>query len=191
MNIDLASIGLTQEEVQERVIAKICSGLLTEQCIDNESGDTFDGDSSLARALNKAVREQVDNTINNLAAKHVLPNVAQYIENLTLQATNQWGEKSGKSMTFIEYLVQRAELYMSEQVSYDGKGKAESRDNYSWKGTQTRLAHMIHQHLHYSIETAMKSAMASANAAVANGIAETAKVKLAEIAKNLKVQVSP
>lgn len=188
MKIDLEAIGLTQEEVQQRVIERICSNLLTGESYD-EDGTPFADDSELAKKLTAAVRKQVDDTINLLATKHVLPNVAQYIESLTMQATNQWGEKTGKKTTFIEYLAQRAEAYMQEQVDYNGKSKAESRDGYSWKGTQTRITALVNEHLHYSIKTAMEYALKDANSKIAGGIMEAVKIKLNEVAALLRVEV--
>jgi hypothetical protein len=48
---------------------------------------------------------------------------------------------------------------------------------------------MIDKHLHFSIESAMKSAVSNANSAIVGGLEETVKIKLAEIAKSLKVTV--
>ncbi len=78
---------------------------------------------------------------------------------------------------------------MTEKVDSSGKTKEES-GSYSFSGTQTRVAHMIHRHLHFNIETAMKEALATANGSIVKGLEETVKLKLAEIAKALKVTVA-
>ncbi len=91
-------------------------------------------------------------------------------------------------MTFIEYLIARAKSYMLEKVDYNGKSKDEN-SGFSWNGTQTRITHLIHKHLHYSIETAMKEALNVAVGSFANGIHETARLKLNEIAGQLRVDV--
>jgi hypothetical protein len=110
------------------------------------------------------------------------------IDNLVLQKTNSWGEKVGKSVTFVEYLIEQAHGYMTEKVDSSGKTKEES-GGYSFSGTQTRVAHMIHRHLHFNIETAMKEALATANGSIIKGLEETVKLKLAEILAVLKVTV--
>ena len=190
MSIDIASLGFTKEELQERVIERICEQLLTGMEYDPDSGDEFQVASTFRRAIDARVKEQINATINAIAEREVLPNVASYIENLTLQETNTWGEKKGEPVTFTQYLVGRAQSYMQEEVSRDGKSKAES-DSYSWSGTkQTRITYLIHQHLHYSIQTAMKDALQVATGEIAKGIHETARHKLNEIAASLKVQVS-
>lgn len=187
--ITLESLGFTQEQLQDRVVETLCDRVLQTVGYGGEDGDDeYVADSEFSRTIEKRVKQHIDATINALAEKHVLPNVSSYIENLTLQATNQWGEKAGKSVTFIEYLTQRAEAYMMEKVDLQGKDK-QSAGGYSWNGTQTRVTHLVHQHLHYSIENAMKQAMAQANSQIVKGIEETVKTKLGEISQKLKVEV--
>ena len=176
------------EELQERVIDRICEQLLTSIDYDPDTGGEYQVASTFRRGIDNRVKAKVEETINAIAEREVLPNVAAYIEGLVLQETNGWGEKRGTPVTFKEYLVQRAEAYMQEKVSFDGKSKAES-NGYSWNGTQTRIAHLIHQHLHYSIESAMKNALKIATGAVAEGIQETVKIKLAEVSAKLKTEV--
>jgi len=110
------------------------------------------------------------------------------IENLTLQETNKWGEKTGTPVTFIEYLVKRADAYLIEPVNYDGKSKEEV-GGYSFSGAQSRITHMVHKHLHYSIETAMKNALSQVNAALSGGIQATVKTKIDEIVSSIKINM--
>lgn len=188
MNIDLQALGFTQEELQERVVERICEQLLTSIDYDPDSSDEYPVASRFQQAVEDMVKKRVDETINAIAERYLLPNVGKYIEDLTLQQTNQWGEKKGEPVTFIEYLVQRGKAYMQEEVDSNGKSKAESS---SWYGSkQTRITYLIHHHLHYSIETAMKNALNVATGEIAKGIHETARHKLNEIAAAMKVSVS-
>jgi len=189
MGLDIEALGFTQEELQERVIDRICETLLSSIAYDHDSDSEWPIESKFQNAIKKHVENKVQETINKLAEKHVLPNVAQYIENMTLTKTNQWGEKVGASKTFIEYLTDQAQEYMNEKVDFQGKTKQE-QGGYSFNGTQTRLTHLVNSHLHYSIESAMKEALSIANSSIATGIQETVKVKLADISKALKVSVT-
>lgn len=189
MAIDLSELGLTKEELQERVVNRIAELLLQEESLD-EYGNPSIGSSSFGREIQKLVKDQLTASITALAEKHILPNVSQFVENLTLQETNKWGEKTGKSMTFVEYLTARAEAYLREEVNYEGKSKEEARDAYSWSKSQTRVAHLVNRHLHYTIEQAMKNAVKTANDVIAIGLEETVKIKLQEIAKSLKVSIA-
>ena len=188
MNIDLAALGFTKEELQDRVIDQIVQSVMYGRYSDEDGDETF-RDSRFKQELDKRVQARIDDTINALAEKHILPNVSAYIEELTLQQTNQWGEKKGAPVTFVEYLVQRAQAYMQEQVDHDGKDKASSNSSY-WSGKQTRITYLINNHLHYSIESAMKNALQVASGEIARGIHETARVKLNEIAASMKVGVT-
>ena len=183
----LEALGITADELINRIVDKCAEELMTDVSFD-EDGAEWRAKSKLARQLDDRIKRQIDETISALAEKHILPNVAEYVESLTLQETNRWGEKTGKKLTFIEYLTQRAEAYMTEKVNFEGKSKDEA-GGFSWAGTQTRITHLVNKHLHYSIETAMKQALSVANSAIASGIEETVKLKLSEITGTLKASV--
>lgn len=187
MSFDIESLGFSKEELQERVVDRICSQLLESIGFD-EDGDEFTVSSSFKRLIDQRIKQQIDETINAIAEKHILPNVTGYIEALTLQETNRWGEAKKEPVTFVEYLAGRAEAYLQEKVDFQGKAKEES-GGYSFNGAQTRITYLVNQHLQYSIETAMKGAMKIATSGIAKGIEETVKVKLAEVQEKLKVEV--
>lgn len=186
MSIDLQALGITKEELQERVIERAVQRVFESKHYD-EDGD-YVADSPFAKKLQTAVKSAIDKKVAEIAEKHVLPMVGQMVENLTLQQTNGWGEKTGKSITFIEYLVQRADAYLREDVNFEGKGKTEA-NGYSWNKAQTRLTHLVHQHLHFAIESSMKDAVTKINAAIAPALADTVKTKLSEITKGLQVAI--
>ena len=188
--LDLEQLGFTKQELQERVIERLCQQALETYSL-NEDGDEnpWAADSQFSKRLTDSVREQIDKKITALAQAHVIPSVGELIEGMTLQSTNQWGEKTGAKLTFVEYLVSRAGAYMQEKVNSEGRSKEES-GGYSWSGTQTRITHLINSYLHREIEKAMKGALAVAVGSVARGIHETARLKLNEIAASMKVSVT-
>lgn len=188
MSIDIESLGFTKEELQERVIERLCEQFLTTKAID-QFGDEAEMPTRMRTQLEERIKATINERINAIAEAHILPNVAAYIEELTLQQTTQWGEKKGEPVTFIEYLVARAKAYMQEQVDHDGKSKEEG-SSYGWSGKQTRITHLIHAHLQYSISTAMKDALQVATGEIAKGIHETCRLKLNEIAASMKVAVA-
>lgn len=132
--------------------------------------------------------KRIDKAVERIAEKHILPNVDSYIEKLTIQATNQWGEKRGERTTFLEYLIQRANNYLTEMVSFEGKSKSEA-SGYSWNGTQSRLTHLVHHHLHYSIDKAMKEAVGNVHSKIVPALQETVNKKLSEISIALKTEI--
>lgn len=187
MSLDIEALGFTKQELQDRVVEAVSRKVLESVGYD-EDGDEVGTESKFAKTVEKRVRAHIDASINALAEKHILPNVATYIENLTLQETNQWGEKRGKQVTFIEYLTQRADAYMREEVNYEGKAKTEA-NGYSWSKTGTRVAFMVDKHLHYSIESAMRDALAKANSSIVEGLKKAVEVGLDNVRAKLTVDV--
>ncbi len=187
MSFDLESLGITKEELQQRVIDRAVERIFETTGID-EDGDDFIETSPFAGRLEKAVKAAIDDRVAEIAEKHVLPITGDLVENIVLQATNKWGEKTGQPVTFREYMIARAENYLTEQVDYQGKTKGEA-GGFSWNASQTRITHLVHQHFQYSIHTAMTEAVKSANDKIAEGIQEAVKVKLGEITQKLKVEV--
>ena len=185
--LSIEDLGLSPEELADRVVERCVERLLSSVGLD-EDGETHERPSALKQRLDERVRVRLDEAVVAIAGKNVLPHIPEYVENLCLQETNRWGEKTGQPVTFTEYLVQRAEAYLTEQVDFSGKAKGQ--DSYSWKGTQTRLTHIVHQHLHYSIETAMKQAVAEANKVIGVGLQEAVRLKLQEVVEKLQVNVS-
>jgi hypothetical protein len=186
MNLTLEGIGLTKEKLQERVIGKLCDELTTSVFAD-EDGDPVSQPSSFKRKLDEALKARVEEGIGDMAAKYVLPNVTEYLEKLVLTKTNEWGQKQGEPVTFIQYLVQRCDAYMREEVNYEGKTRAQ--DSYNWRGTTTRVSQLIDSHLHHSIEKAMKDAMALATGSIKDGLSGAVKMALERTLVGLKTTV--
>lgn len=183
-SIDIEALGLSRDEIAERIVQRAADRLLEGWGVD-EDGDTYRTDSRLARKLQAAIAKQIDAKVEELAEKTVLPMIGDSVENLCLQETNRWGEKTGEKLTFREYLVKRAEQYMLEDVNFEGK--PQGRDSYSWSKASTRVAFMVNSHLHYSIESAMQEAVANANSQVKDGIEKAVKIALGKIVTSLKV----
>ena len=187
MEITLESLGLSKEEIQSRVIDQIVRSALTSVSWDEDGNDVAIS-SRFASTIEDACRARIDQKIEELGELYVLPNVDRYVETLTLQETNRWGEKKGSSVTFVEYMVERAEAYITEPVDYEGKTQAEK--GYGWSKSQSRISHLIHQHLHYSIEAAIKKMLQNANASIVGGLEVALKAKLEELQKAIKIAVT-
>ena len=181
MEFTCEQIGMDQEELQERVV----DGLV-EKIIGGRDNDFPHGE--VMTEVNERITNAITARVEAVANEFVLPRIEALIEGFCLQRTNKWGEKIGEQMTFTEYLVNRAENYLIEDVNYEGKTKGES-GGYSWSKSQSRVAHMIDKHLHYEIERAMKAAVNEANESIAEGLEKACVIKLGEIAEKLQVSV--
>lgn len=183
----LEAFGFTKEEVFQRVVDTIVRDL-TQSRYEGEDGDHWFGESEFKRGIDKAVQARIDAKVNEVADKHVAPRINELIENCTLQQTNRWGEKVSASVTFTEYLVQRADAYMVEPLDFQGKTKEES-GSYGWSAKTTRIAYAIDKHLHYSIHTAMKNVLAQANSTIAAGLNEAVKTAIGNLTVQVKTEV--
>lgn len=183
----LSSLGIGKEEIFNRVVEQIVDRVMHSYPVDDE-GNEYKRSSRFYDELTKYAKQKVDQKVEQLGDQHVLPRIGAMIENLVLQETNKWGEKQGAPVTFIEYLVKRAESFLTEEVNSDGKTQKQV-DGYSWRVASTRVVFLVHQHLHHTIEKAMKEAVQNANDAIKDGLEKTVKLKLAEIAQSLKVNV--
>lgn len=172
---DLKALGLSEADVLTKLVDKLCDQLL------DESGDNYR--SEFEDKLRKAVIERVDAKLAAAIKTHIAPKVSELIDGICLQETNKWGEERGEKLTFTEYLVLRADAYMREPVSYDGKTKGESGGYFNAMGT--RVQHMINDHLKYHVSTAMESAMKNATTSISKGLKEAAEIAI----NNIKVTV--
>jgi hypothetical protein len=168
--MNLEELGITKDELADRLVEALARDL------------------NMDTTLGEMVRDRLHAKIQEVAEEHVLPRVDELIEGIVLQKTNAWGESQGEKKSFREYLVDRAEAYLREEVNFEGKSKAEHRGGY-WNKGQTRITHLVDQHLQYAIESALKDALKMVNEALTHGIAETVKMKMGEIAKSIKVKV--
>lgn len=185
--INLEQLGFSKDEVLDRIVDGCVEGILKTTYYD-EDGDPVKRESAILGRIVKKITEQVDKAVGEVVEIHILPNARQYVESICLQETNRWGEKKGNSVTFVEYLVKKAEEYLTEDVDSNGKNQKESQSSY-WCKSQSRISHLVHSHLHYRIETAMQQAVKGVNEAFVGGLESTVRIKLEEILAKMKVNV--
>lgn len=182
----IEALGLTREEITSRVIDKIAGEVMTDVGIDDD-GEEHRLRSTVARKINEKVREAVDTAVSRIGAEILTPKVEEMVRGIVLQKTNQWGDKVGQPVTFTEYLTQRADEFLREEVNHNGQSKAEARNDYTWCGSTTRVVWMIDKYLKYEIETFAKKALANANATIAEGISDAVKSTMKKLADGVVV----
>lgn len=186
--LGLEELGLTKEELRERVVEGLCERLLTSTFCD-EDGEPTHRSSRFKGQLDAEIKKQIDAGFAAMCEKYVVPNVEAMIANIVIHVTNGYGEKKAEPMTLREYLVKTGEDWLMEGVDHNGDGKLK-RDSYGWKESQTRLVHFIHKHLQYEIETGLKDLLKDPLAQMSKAVGETCKLKMREIADKLQVAVT-
>jgi hypothetical protein len=178
----LSSVGCTQESFLDRLVDQCATKIL----------ETRGGyDNKFTEALRAEIQARIDAAINAFGEQYVAPLALEHIKALVIERTNQYGEKNGESFTLLEYMVDRAEKYITEEVDSNGRNQAECnarRDSFYRKGT--RISQMIDQYLYLSTDTAMKKALEGANATIAKGLMGQLKISLEKAMNEVGVAVT-
>jgi hypothetical protein len=185
--VNLEALGISKEELTNKLLDRLVEDFTTEPAWDHEDGAEYRKRSTMSEQITKQIKAHIDAEVQRLGDQHVLPRVTEIIEGLVIQTTNSYGEKRGEPVTFIEYLISAADAYMREDVDYNGKPRA--RDSYNWSKHSTRITYMVDKHLQYSIEIAMKKALADANSAIVGGLEAAVKHALKVSTEKLSVTV--
>lgn len=175
---ELSALGLTEQDVLDRLVDRLVSHY-------SESEDGYKDE--FESRMEKAIRAHVDETLGAALEKHILPNVTDKVDTICLQETNKWGEKTGKPLTFTEYLTQRVDAYIREPVNYKGDVKG---DSYGWSQHGTRISYMIHEHLQYNIQKAVEVALGNVNSSVRKGLQEAVNNALDSVKVIVDTKVS-
>jgi len=182
----LAALGITREEVLEKVVERLTKSFLTNTGADDE-GEECTYPSAISRKVEANVKDAIDKAVTAFGEKHVLPSITAYIDTYSLQKTNEWGEKKGGPVTFAEYLVKRAEAFMQEPVNHRGEPQGSSSYGPGWTKMGSRIAYMIDQHLLFSMQSFATDALKTANSQIAGGIEAGVKTALSNVLTNIKV----
>lgn len=185
--VTLENLGITKEDVMEKVVDSICKRLLGTNEYDEEVGCYLDVDSKFKMQLNQKIQDEIKERFDKFAEQHIGPLLAEKIESMVLQVTNKWGEKKGEPVSLTEYIMERAESYLQEEVNYNGKTK--QQEGYGFRAASTRLLHEIDNHLHYSISSALKEIINDGNKQLAESLRKACGFQLDEIKKNLKIDI--
>lgn len=193
MSLTLQDLGLSQDELVDRVVNATATALLTSTVLrvaddDEDEDTTYQVASPLKKQLDAEIQRRVDTAVAALLAQHIEPLVASKLETLLLVPTNQWGERKGEPETFLEYATRRADAYLTEKVNHDGKSQSEA-NGYSWSASTTRVVHLANQYLKFEIERAMKAALADVNSRIAGGISAAVTQAMTDVQQRLKIEV--
>lgn len=186
----LEALGINKEDLAERIVGQAVHALLYSTGFDPETEEETRYESRFQKEVEKRVQQAVDAKIAALAAEHVLPKVGEMIEQADMRRTNRYGEPQSPSMTFKEYIAHRAEVYMSEDVNFQGQSKEESGDAYNWRKEGPRLTVLMKAYIKDTLERSAKAAVADVNKVIATNIEKAAKDAIASAAENLKVSVA-
>lgn len=177
-------LGVSQAELLEMVVERAAQKI---------AGDATDYEGKLRTKVEREMEKRIAEAVTRIGDEVIAPAVADGLEKIAIQRTNEWGEAKGRALTIREFLAQRAEAYLTEEVNYDGQTAAEYKRKHGYGSGfnrySTRAAWLVDRHFQSSIEASMKEAVKNANEVIAEGIAGAVKAKVAELAKSFAVKV--
>ena len=185
----LKALGISPEELGSRIVDQAVEVLLNNTGFDPDTEAETSYASKFKREIESRIQKAVDAKIAALAAVYLIPRVGEIIEKANLLQTNKYGEQKGPSMTFIEYIVSRAEAYMSEDVDYHCKSKNEG-DSYNWKSCGPRLTVLMRNYIRDTLETHAKKAIVDVNKVFAANIEKAAREAITSAANSIQVSVA-
>ena len=186
----LEALGLNTTELGDRIVEQAVDALLRSTGFNPESEEEYTCESQFQREIHKRVKEAVDAKIASIAEEHLIPRVGEMIESADMRQTNRYGEPTSPSLTFKEYIASRAEVYMSEDVDYNGKSKTESGDSYNWRSNGPRLTVLMRSYIRETLENSAKAAVNDVNKVISKNIEKAALAAITSAASDLKVQIS-
>jgi hypothetical protein len=190
MDFNLEQLGITKDELADRVVDSIANRLLYRE-VANEDGNMVSGlESAFSHQLEERLLKAIGEAVNALAEKHVVPALVDRVEELDFQPQSRYGEPKGEPITYKEYLAGRADTWLTQTVDHDGNEKGDYHFRDQSKKT-TRAAFLVNQYFSRTVEKALKEAVGAANEKIAEGLEKAVAMKIREIAAGLKVDIKP
>lgn len=190
MEITLESLGLTTEQMQDRLVESMIDRFLTSTTSD-ENGEPVVVVSRFREAVKDAITTRVDEMVERLIGPALDNGIGAYLDGFRVEHTNNYGETKREPETITEYIVRRAGEYLTEGVDYQGVSRAEKkkkgdRDWGSSPDKTTRVAFLIDKRLNEEIAEAMKAALAGANEAITAGLKSAVVFELDKLKAKMK-----
>ena len=185
MNLPLGSVeeisktfGITEDELLDRMIAHL---LEVDGAISLED---------LEHSLSGRIQTIVEAAVDRMADEEVVPMVEEIIGNFVLQETTTWGEKKGEAMSLTEFIVQRSETWIREEVNREGKSRSEYGNSYNWRGRSSRMEWLMEKKLDRAVESAMEKIISTANEQLAGGLKAAIVAHMNQMTKRISVKVT-
>lgn len=192
--IDFEALGLTKDEVQERLIETLADRMLKAKGWDDD-GDEISLPSSLKTQLEALITKRMDLAVQSAFDRVVPSTIDQFVAEYKIQQTNQYGEKQGPALSFVEFITQRVTGYLAEPIDHSGVSEREAKaKGNSWygerNGKQNRVTYMINERLATAINQGIEAAFKDTKSLLAGGIEKAVLAHLQQFGETLKGYVS-
>lgn len=179
MDINLEQLGITQEQLIEKVVDRISEELLW----DAEDGYA---NSKFARRVKKHIDEKVNASVSAVADKYMVPAFLEHLEGMRFETTNGYGEPKTEPKTLREFIAHRAENYLDEVVDREGKTR---RQGNSFAEYGTRAKWLVDRFFTGSVTVKLKEYVDAANDHLSKGLTGALTDGINELLTKLNVTI--
>lgn len=186
MDISLESLGLSTEDMRERLVDAMIDRFLTSK-VSDEDGEPVVVASQFQAAIRTSITKRVDESVERLLAPALDRNIDTFLRGFVIQPTNGYGEPKREPRTITEYMADQVHAYLFEGVDALGKTKKErGSDSYNFASKANRVTFLIDQKLQELIATKMSEALKEANSLITNGLKAAVAFELDKLNAKLK-----
>lgn len=184
MEFDLKLIGMTQDELQQRVVSTIADAMLHDKSWD-EDGNEGRYRSAFRDKLAKEIQGRIDEAVKGLTEEVVGEALPDLVKQMIFKRTNRYGERNAEDVPFCEYIAGLVETYLMETVREDGKSGDSYGDNSK---KQARIAWLVDARLKSDTNAAVKRALGDANKGIAELLKQAVCDSVAKVVDAVQVE---
>ena len=179
-------LGISQEEMIEKVVDAMSDKILAAP---DDDMDNTHYRNTIIEKLDMVIAERIESEVRKNFDRHVTPRIEEMIADMTFTKTNNWGERAGKTLTLREFLIEKAEAYMGEDVNAQGHSKSQCR-GHSFYGAGNRLSVMIDNHLEAEFKRVVDDIYQIANKGFEDGIKAEMTRAIEDVSKRMQVSIT-
>lgn len=187
----LATLGITREDVLNCTVKELVKQILGNDHDQDDEDFSYSGlETRVNRETQKFIEAKLTDQVSAKCSEVFTPLIESNLADFTLQQTNTWGEKVGRTLTLTEFVVMRVDAFMKEEVDSNGRTAEECRarhDSFYKKGT--RVSQAIDRYFEISMKTAMDQVLKDGASILTEGIKKAAEGALGDIHKRLTARV--
>jgi autotransporter translocation and assembly factor TamB len=177
----LAHLGITKEELLDRVAKQVARDLLHGASVDDE-GQAWPIDTKFHKEMQELIETELKSQIATHFQRDVVPKLTEITAKMILNRTNRYGERKAKPQTLKEFMVQQTKNFLREVV--DSRGQLTTRGN-----GKTRLETMLSDNMQQVLKMELEDTVSAANEMLAGELQEAVRTRLTALAEKFKIVV--
>lgn len=193
MDFSCEQLGITKEEMQERIVQAIATTLITSrETMWTEWDEEEEGDvpTSFGKKMQEHIEKTLQERLDLMFAQFVKPGLHDVIDKMTFQESNRWGEPRKEAETFKEFFARVMEEHLKEDVDSKGQTRAGAkRSGRTFYKEGTRLEVAIGHYLNSHVRDAVNGIVAEGDKQMSILLKDLITETMVTAAKKLTVTI--